>query len=753
MAWMWSRKHLNSVTTIRKKTSLIINMNIPPGRFMRRDVPQAAPRLGGAPPIDEFLRQSNVKVTQSNPNSNSNSNYTEENLRLANEIEREMLRKQQVPQKLENRIISNSNYGNLNKIVSESPSSNNMGNFREFLYMSNNENNAKSPNKNLIVSKLNMGMFNATVNRTLSPGNRVDLINILRKVPMPKTQISQDLYVETKEIKGIYGQFKTGFSHTRQYGAKGDLSLPFFTVQFNIQVSTNDETKGASINIYRNGKIRFSGGFVGNSIENQAEIIRSFIVDNYTNRSELLYNPFEYNNLSGQFKINGNFKNLNKIARSAHVYGLELQSYEPELSPFLFMKHKTSGGEHTYIISKTGNVQISGVETPAKMLQAYNKGVEVVNLMYQDGEISVTKAKVSSNKRKNSSTCPQARRPPCKTGFVERKNKKGYACCYKKTKSNTKKKTTTSKSLPVINGDRIGSKKCERYSQSELYDIAKRLGIVNIKPTTSKDMLCKMIKKVGTEKEQIAAFKNGGTEYRLTGSGKKFRVGKKLAKLYTKADLIRFAKIMKVSINEKNDKDTIAKKMEKERNKLSNKAKANAAKPKPKPVNKKAEMMKMKIAAKKTKNELNKKEMLKRRGLTNETIKRDIIDLYGKMWMKKYKNVMEPIDKDVNRMKVELNKRIRNNPNIRTDKRFGIFPKAVIDAFKREIVGMWKMERRGKFNKEVIKRNLNLRNVPNRLRNSYRNAVANFATSKIGNNFPGKKQVDKFKKTWLELRK
>ncbi len=729
-------------------------MNIPPGRFMRREIPQARPGVGGAPPIDEFLRQSNVKVTQNNSNSNSNSNYTEENLRLANEIEREMLRKQHVPQRLENKIISNANYGNLNKVVAESPSNNNVGNFREFMYLSNNENNEKSPNKNLTVSKLNMGMFNATVNKTLGPGNRVDLISILRKVPMPKTQISKDLYVETKEIKGIYGQFKTGFTHSRQYGAKGDLSMPFFTVQFNIQVSTNDETKGASINIYKNGKIRFSGGFVGDNIENQAEVIRSFIVDNYTNRSELLYNPFEYNNLSGQFKINGNFNNLNKIARSAHVYGLELHSYEPELSPFLFMKHKMAGDrEHTYIISKSGNVQISGVETPSRMLQAYNKGVEIVNLMYQDGEISVTKAKVSSNKRKNSSTCPQARRAPCKSGFVERKNKKGFKCCYKKTKSNTKKKTNVSKSLPIINGDRIGTKKCERYSQTELYDIARKLGIVNIKTTTSKSMLCQMIKKVGTERAQIATFKNGGKEYKLTGSGGKFRVGKKLAKLYTKADLIRFAKIMKISINEKNDKDTIAKKMEKERNKLSNKAKAEAAKPKPKPVNKKAENMKIKLAAKKTKNELNKKEMLKRRRLTNETIKSDIIELYGKTWIKKYKNVMEPITKDVNRMKIELNKRIQNNPNIRTDKRFNIFPKAVLDAFKREIVGMWKMERRGKLNKEVIKRNLNLRNVPNRLRNSYKNAVANFATSKIGNKFPGKKQVDKFKKTWLELRK
>ncbi len=729
-------------------------MNIPPGRFMRREIPQARPGVGGAPPIDEFLRQSNVKVTQNNSNSNSNSNYTEENLRLANEIEREMLRKQHVPQRLENKIISNANYGNLNKVVAESPSNNNAGNFREFMYLSNNENNEKSPNKNLTVSKLNMGMFNATVNKTLGPGNRVDLISILRKVPMPKTQISKDLYVETKEIKGIYGQFKTGFTHSRQYGAKGDLSMPFFTVQFNIQVSTNDETKGASINIYKNGKIRFSGGFVGDNIENQAEVIRSFIVDNYTNRSELLYNPFEYNNLSGQFKINGNFNNLNKIARSAHVYGLELHSYEPELSPFLFMKHKMAGDrEHTYIISKSGNVQISGVETPSRMLQAYNKGVEIVNLMYQDGEISVTKAKVSSNKRKNSSTCPQARRAPCKSGFVERKNKKGFKCCYKKTKSNTKKKTNVSKSLPIINGDRIGTKKCERYSQTELYDIARKLGIVNIKTTTSKSMLCQMIKKVGTERAQIATFKNGGKEYKLAGSGGKFRVGKKLAKLYTKADLIRFAKIMKISINEKNDKDTIAKKMEKERNKLSNKAKAEAAKPKPKPVNKKAENMKIKLAAKKTKNELNKKEMLKRRRLTNETIKSDIIELYGKTWIKKYKNVMEPITKDVNRMKIELNKRIQNNPNIRTDKRFNIFPKAVLDAFKREIVGMWKMERRGKLNKEVIKRNLNLRNVPNRLRNSYKNAVANFATSKIGNKFPGKKQVDKFKKTWLELRK
>ena len=236
------------------------------------------------------------------------------------------------------------------------------------------------------VSKLNLGMYNATVNKTFGKADRVDLKKILMKTPIGKTSIGEGLYVDTQDIVGYYGQFKTGFSHTKEYGPKGNINLPFFSVQFKLKVSTDNESGGSTVNVFKNGKLRFSGGFVGTNISNQAELIRNFIINTYTDRQDFLYNPFEYNNLSGTFMINGIFKNFVQIGRNHRQLGISYISYEPELTPFMYLTYN----EHKYILNKSGNVQISGSKNPKEMANAYNNGSELMELLYEKGYIELT---------------------------------------------------------------------------------------------------------------------------------------------------------------------------------------------------------------------------------------------------------------------------------------------------------------------------------------------------------------------------
>jgi hypothetical protein len=226
-------------------------------------------------------------------NSPSSVSTTASNNALIKEIEADMA----FPPRLEKNIMSNENYGEFAQFVNVSNSNNNT-----------NEIIAAAERPTFKISKLNPGMFNATVNRNFSAETRINLKKILLKTPLPKTPIGEGLYLDTKEINGIYGRFATGFSHTREYGKKGDISKDFFTVQMKVTISDDTEAKGATINFYKNGKIRFSGGFIGSNISNQPELIRRFIVNSYSDKEAFLYTPFEYNNLSGQFRVNGIFK-------------------------------------------------------------------------------------------------------------------------------------------------------------------------------------------------------------------------------------------------------------------------------------------------------------------------------------------------------------------------------------------------------------------------------------------------------------
>jgi hypothetical protein len=619
--------------------------------------------------LREFVKQSGVELRPANsPNSVST---TASNNALVREIEADM----GFPPRLEKNIIDNSNYGE----------------FAQFL--NNSDNNMPEMPSPIIfkVSKLNPGMFNATVNKNFSAETRINLKKILLKTPLPKTPIGEGLYIDTKEINGIYGRFTTGFSHTREYGKKGDISKDFFTVQLKVTISNDVESKGATINFYKNGKIRFSGGFIGSNISNQPELIRRFMVDNYSDREAFLYSPFEYNNLSGQFRVNGVFKSMEELQRKFVLqYGAVDAKYDPELSPFMYVTHRG----HKYILAKSGNIQISGAPTPADMLVAYTDGSQLAKMLYEKGDIILTAS-------------------------VPNRLVKGK-------KVPKKKVVLTKKQAAAL---KIDAKQCMRMPKSELVDLAKKMGVVGITTSTKKEDICDKIKKISGTKS--ATFRN--TEKKknvaLVGSGNNFKVGRATCTGYSKTELLRVAGILKIKLDPKETKVTLCKKIEKARNAMI------APKPKPKTPPTRKEVAQQKKNVKKD-------AVIKKRGLNENSIRRDIEKLYGKRWMTRYKNVMPSINNDVKEMKARLNK-------LKTGNKMGIPFKKDVDILKKRLVNRWKNERGRNLEMKVIGNQLNVTGVPNRLVVQYKNAATNY----IMKNGPTMKQLEKYKKTWINLRK
>ena len=639
--------------------------------------------------VKEFVRQSGVEVQS--PDSNSNDEF-------AKELEQNMLRRQreraagfrspprpmprqvQVPQRLQRNLVNDRSYAGAFKHfenefddVNEEKIANNI--LREF----------DSP---LQFSKFNPGMFNATVDSGFGQKDTVvDLKKTLAKRPLPKTPIGEGLYLDTKEIKGVYGQFKTGFSHTREAGPKGSLNKNFFSVQIMLTLSNDMESKGATVNIYRNGKIRFSGGFVGTDIANQPELIRRFIVDNYTERQPFFYNPFTYNNLSGQFRINGVFKSLLVIASRQRMYGMTNMSILEEQTPFLYVPIENM----TLIFSKSGNIQVVGAKTPGIMLKGYDIAKELVEKLYKDDQILVTGV--------------------FDEGVKPRK---------------TKKKVVSPKKKSNENG---------RMSKAELVALARRKGVVNFRVKTSdgsrlatKDEIRAKIKNLSNKKN--VSFKNKNKNVKLSGNGNTFRVGRKICTDLKKDELLRIAAILKIKPGEKDTKLDLCKKIQGVRNNLAA-PKPKSPPPKPKPTKKNV------VAAKRS---VKKAEVMKKRGLDENSIRKDLKKLYGDKWMKRYK---PNLNQDVRNMKSALNALNKGN-------KLGVPFKKDIDQVKKNVVGRWKMERRRELERKYLMNTVNVTGVAYNLRNDYRRAAANYIMSK--KTTPSNKKMVEYRNYWLKFR-
>jgi len=260
------------------------------------------------------------------------------------------------------------------------------------------------------------------------------------------------------------------------------------------------------------------------------------------------------------------------------------------------------------------------------MLASYDFGKTFVQDLNAKGEIEVTGAFEKGVKTKVSKPKPKPKSKP------NSKPKRKY----------TKRTLTTNQANAIM----INSKMCARMKKSELMDLARRMGVVNFRITTkdgsrlaSKDEICSKIKKqVGKENVTV-------NNKKLVGTGNTFRVGRKICTDMTKEQLVRVAGILKITLDEKETKKSLCKKIEKVRN--------NLAKPKPKPVAP-PKPTKREVQREKTnvKVGMKKAEVMKKRGLDENSIRKDITKLYGDKWLKRYK---PNLNQDVRNMKSALN--------------------------------------------------------------------------------------------------
>lgn len=732
--------------------------------------------------VQEFVRRSGVELQTPNSASNSNNNFARELERDVAMIQerkaressvtqgqqffrrptRQLPRQVQFPRRLENSIVNNRTYGRFKQfensnnnsplnnefddVILNSKSEKMINNLLAEQRFSNNDkideiNNKLLANENFVrefngtsstsdlqVSKLNPGMFNALVNKDFGQVHRLDLKSILLKSPLGKTPAGEGLYIDTTEIRGVYGQFKQGYSHTKEAGPQGDLNKNYNQVQIKLQVTNNIETKGATVSIFRNGKIRFSGGFVGVNIANQPEIIRRFVVEKYTLKEPFLSNDFEYNNLSGQFRINGIFKNMVNIAREKQQYGMTEASYEPEITPFLYIESI----QHKFIITRNGNVQISGAKNPKALENAYIFGTEFVKRLDRNNEIQVTGVFNISLK---------AKKPKLKL--------KAKAKAKAKTKTKAKSTTTNKLSKIQLNALNIDLKACKRdMSKAELIEFARKVGVVNFRTknengsrAATMDEICERIKKKKGIRTVTYKNTNKGKNVNLTGINSRFKVGKVLCKNMKMKELIRITTVMKIVLTGKEKKNDLCKLIEKARNNIANK-------PVVKPLSPGALKQKEKNAKEISKNisqQMKINDIEIKRRLNENSIRNDLGKLYGSKWMNRYKPTLT---QDV---KMVQNK-IRNISNTNKNK-LGVPFKRTIDTIKKQLVSNWKMQRKRDLEKKYLNNKLNVNGVNANLKNAYRRAAVNYMMNLTNT----KKKIDaekmnRYKKQWLKTR-
>ena len=529
----------------------------------------------------------------------------------------------------------------------------------------------------LKIGKFHPGMYNVLVNKKFSKDEkRVDLQYILKQKPKGHAQIAPGLTLDLNEIKGYYGRFQTGAIHTSNFGLKGDLKKDFFSVQLSGYTMDGTEQKRFTFVIYSNGKIRFSGGFLGSSnLKKQPESLRKYLIDTYTQKQGFLYNEIEYNNIAGFFNTNVNF-DLTRISQQNPVKAQSV-SYESELTPFLYTTYK----DHNFVLSTksgklgSGVVQVQGESDPDDLENAYKVGVDMVKLLHVLGYTmglvnrNVNAPKLPMMKSVKASTCPKPRRPPCKNGFEVRKNPQGSDCCFKipKKRSVSKKKSTPKNVSISYDKDgtmKIGGRKCDRLTKPVLLDVAKKLGVVGIREKNTKNVIC----------SALDAIEKGTSNLKIDG---------KLCRTMKKDQLVAMALSKGITIDDKDTVKTLCQK-------LQNKPKtANSP-------NSLANEMEYALKMKRSRNVTN-----QRRKLNDTGIRNDLVRMYGKKWMTKYGKVMD-LDKNVRDVKRELNKAEKNN-SLNVTSRNGVIRKMVANDIKKAMVKNMKLNQENTLKKKLLR--------------------------------------------------
>ena len=307
----------------------------------------------------------------------------------------------------------------------------------------------------LKVSPLSIGLYNATIDTK----SEIDIKNILDKVK--QHGLASESGMKVTEFTIRYGKFQTALTYTSEYGLVGDESKPFVSADFQVKITKGNETKGASFSYYKSGKIRFSGGHLGNLEDEQKKLVEFFSKHYYPISQKL---PIVINNVTSEFKIGYPLK-------TSLVYDLFSDPYVPlafkghtvvakyNEKKFLYM---TFDDLFSVVIADTGVIQIQGttkVEDAYRLAKEFfvalkaNDFLEIVSLTKnQNTRLKKPKpTKISKradnlpapNITRRGTTCPVGRRPTpysyegkCSQAKCYIKpNPQGQPCCYALPKS------------------------------------------------------------------------------------------------------------------------------------------------------------------------------------------------------------------------------------------------------------------------------------------------------------------------------
>jgi hypothetical protein len=520
-------------------------------------------------------------------------------------------------------------------------------NFNALLFNNNNNNNN---NLNQILRNIannNNGTIRATPLYPTLYSVVIDsgeAINLSRAFTTPKnSEVIQGIKVEVLSIIGRAGRFQKVREATKEYGiVGGSANTPLDALEFKIRVTKNGEEKGGTVRVYKNGKMTISCGYVGidynrsmnRQINEQPNRVRSYISSKYFgNNVALSITPFDFANLSGQFRINSAV-NPDKITK-AMVPGSTDIIYNPEISAMLKVKYPA----WQMSISVSGHFQIMGVRSADELQDSYRIALGVVDnligtraLRGAVGRKPVQPRKTKASKTKTNkpapevtrrgTTCPKGHRPEpysfqgrCpKPDHYVRPNPQGQPCCYKVPRSlkysankvkaaynkagvkvpanvrrifgfgantNNKPNNVTSANLTITvrndpkSGFMIGSRQAKRYTREGLHNIAKRMKIAGISGKMTKDNLINAIKKSNKAKNVTlngANLRYGGKVLKIRGR----MIGKRVCDTFKKDDIRAIARGLGLNIDPSLKKSEMCDAIQRFANKATNNQRALA---------------------------------------------------------------------------------------------------------------------------------------------------------------------------------
>tara|TARA_B110000977_G_C11085266_1_gene494456 strand:- start:480 stop:2213 length:1734 start_codon:yes stop_codon:yes gene_type:complete len=319
--------------------------------------------------------------------------------------------------------------------------------------------------KQLKISPLSLGMFNATIDT----GSVIDIIEILRVVLQKGLQESGQ--VKCLKVSTIYGKFAKAFELTEEYGERVLKKVTPSSIS-GIEFILRANGQGASVTIFKSGRIRFSGGYTTGTPQDMNSILDYMNTHYYsfTGRVDIKVNNnttgFEINmgiNRAGIFHIldSSVTKNLARFGEydiSAEFYPEREKTKVKKKTPFLYIKF--SGPEKfSFVCSQQGTIMIEGTTNIRKsydVARAFFERLKNFDLLLPESGRNIRNNAVSPPKKtskiarrsnmkpapdvtRRGATCPPSKRPtpysfqgkcPEPNHYV-RPNQQGQPCCYR----------------------------------------------------------------------------------------------------------------------------------------------------------------------------------------------------------------------------------------------------------------------------------------------------------------------------------